>query len=144
MNDLDYEIALKKDKRTFSQMYISFIKIKQPIYNTFFLENDYNSYIIKISLFFFSFILEYSINAIFFNDSTMHKIYIDKWEYNFIYQLPKIIYSFLISLAITKLLNYFILPEKNIAKIAETKNEKIKDKINFLFKKSCKLLYFLY
>ena len=78
MNDLDYEIALKKDKRTFSQMYISFIKIKQPIYNTFFLENDYNSYIIKICLFFFSFILEYSINAIFFNDSTMHKIYIDK------------------------------------------------------------------
>ena len=143
MNELDYENALKKDKRSFSEMYISFIKTKQPIYYTFFLENDYNSYLIKICLFLFSFILEYSINALFFNDSTMHKIYKDRGEYNFIYQLPQIIYSFLISFAITKLLSYFILSENNIAKITETKNEETIDKINNLFKKSiCKLSIF--
>ena len=73
----------------------------------------------------------------------MHKIYKDRGEYNFIYQLPQIIYSFLISFAITKLLSYFILSENNIAKITETKNEETIDKINNLFKKSiCKLSIF--
>ena len=143
INNLDYKQALELDKRSFSELYLSFIKIMQPVYNTFFLENDYNSSIIKICLFLFSFILEYSINALFFNDSTMHKIYDDRGDYNFIYQLPQIIYSFLISLALTKLLSYFILSEEKISKIAETKNTETENKINDLFKKSiCKLVIF--
>ena len=146
MNELDYESALKNEKRSFLEMYVSYIKIKQPIYYTFFLENDYNSYIIKICLFLFSFILEYSINALFFNDSTMNKIYIDRGKYNFIYQLPQIIYSFLISFTITKILSYFILSEDNISKIAEIKNEETIDKINKLFKKSIRklIIFFIF
>ena len=136
MNNLKYNQAIELDKRTFCQMYVSFIKTKQPIYFTFFLCNDYNSRIIKICLFLFSFPLEYAINALFFNDSTMHKIYEDRGDYNLIYLLPQIIYSFLISFAITKLLGLFILPEKKISKIIELKNPGTEIKINDFFKKS--------
>ena len=143
MNNLDYNDALIQDNRSFCQMYKSFIKTKQPILFTFFLQNDYNSKIIKICLFIANFNLEYTINALFFNDATMHKIYKDRGEYNFIYQIPQIIYSFLISLAITKLISLFILSEEKISKVIRTNNLEKENKINDLFKKSIwKLILF--
>ena len=66
----------------------------------------------------------------------MHKLYEDRGDYNFIYQLPEIIYSFLIGFVITLLLNCFILSEEKVAKIAKNKNSEIDTKINNLFKKS--------
>ena len=67
----------------------------------------------KISIFFLisKFI---TVNAIFFNDSTIHKIYEDNWSFNFIYQLPQIIYSTLISSIINKNVTFLSLREKNI------------------------------
>ena len=59
--------------------------------------NDYNSKIIKMFLFFFSFALDFTVNAIFFSDDTMHKIYEDKGKFDFLYQVPQIIYSTIIS-----------------------------------------------
>ena len=135
MNNLEYYQALETDKRTFCQTYLSLIRTKQPLYFTFFLCNDYNSRIIKICLFLFSFCLEYAVNALFFNDKTMHKIYEDRGDYNFIYQLPQIIYSFLISFVITKIISYFILSEEKISKL-EIKNQETETTINDLFKKS--------
>ena len=58
--------------------------------------DDYNSPIIKIFLFFFSFSSDFTINALFFNDDTMHKIYQDKGKYNLLFQIPQILYSTLI------------------------------------------------
>ena len=73
----------------------------------------------------------------------MHKIYEDRGDYNFIYQLPQIIYSFLISVGITKLLSYFILSEDKVAEIVKTNNFEMENKINDLFKKSTyKLIIF--
>ena len=58
---------------------------------------DYNSKIIKMFLFFFSFGLDFTVNALFFSDDTMHKIYKDKGKFNFLYQIPQILYSTIIS-----------------------------------------------
>ena len=58
---------------------------------------DYNLMPIKIYLFFFSFGLFFTVNTLFFTDSTMHKINEDNGKFNFIYQIPQIIYSTLIS-----------------------------------------------
>ena len=82
MNFLEYEEALKLDKRNFFQYYISLIKYNHPIMFSIGIYNDYNSRIIKIFLFFFSFSSDLTINALFFNDDTMHKIYQDKGQYN--------------------------------------------------------------
>ena len=73
-----------------------------------------------------------TINALFFTDSTMHKIYIDKGEYNFIYQLPQILYSTIISSLINFLMKYLSLTEKIIINIKNHKCRKIRKEILFL------------
>ena len=76
---------------------------------------------IKICLFFFTFTLYYTINTLFFNDSFMHKIYQDKGIFNFIYFLPKIIYSTKISSVIIIIIKKLSLLDNTILEIK--KNE---------------------
>ena len=95
LNSLSYEDALKFDKRTFVQYYISLLKLNHQVLFSFYPYIDYNSRIIKMFLFFFFFAAELSVNALFFDDATMHQIYEDQGSYNFIYQIPQIIYIFI-------------------------------------------------
>jgi hypothetical protein len=80
INTISYEEALENDKRTYFQFYISLLKLKHILIFTFNKNKDYNSYIIKLCLFLFSFPLCLATNALFFNDSTMNKIYIYKYK----------------------------------------------------------------
>ena len=135
LNSLKYEKALILDKRSYFQYYISLLKYNHPLFFSFYAYNDYNSQIIKIFLFFFSFSSDLTINALFFNDDTMHKIYQDKGKYNLLYQIPQILYSTLISRLIDTLIKNFALYQDNII---EFKKEKRK---NNLDKKYAKILH---
>ena len=97
MNDLSYDLALNYDKRSYCQFYISLLRVKHNLIYSFYNYDDYNSRIIKIDLFFIGLIMDYAVNALFFNDETMHKIYIDKGLFDWETQIPITIYSFLIS-----------------------------------------------
>ena len=123
-NDLSYNLALKHDNRTFCEYYISLLKTKQFFIFSFFNNNDYNSRIIKIDLFFISFTIFYTVNALFFNDNTMHKIYIDKGSFDLVYQLPQIVYSSLISTILNVLLKLLALSEGNILNFKKNKDKK--------------------
>ena len=57
----------------------------------------------------------------------MHKIYEDKGSFNFVYQIPQILYSSLISGVINGLISYLSLSQDNIIKL---KQEKDIDKID--------------
>ena len=92
-NSLSYKLALKFDKRSYCEYYISLLKTKHIFMFAFFQSKDYNVRILKIDLFFLNFSIYFTVNALFFNDNTMHKIYEDQGSFNFIYQLPQIIYS---------------------------------------------------
>ena len=127
LNNLGYEEALTNDKRTYLQYYLSLLKRKHIIIFTFYTHNDYNSRIIKICLFLFFLGLYLTVNALFFNDSTMHKIYEDQGDYNFIYQIPQIIYSTIISSILNYIIKILSLTEKNILAIKREK-EDIKNK----------------
>ena len=127
-NNLKYELALKYDKRTYIEYYISLLKTKHLFIFSFFNNEDYNSRIIKIGLFFISFIIYYSVNALFFNDNTMHKIYEDEGSFNFIYQLPQIAYSSLISTVLNILLKLLALPQATILVYKKNKNKNDLDK----------------
>ena len=61
-------------------------------------------------------------NTLFYNDASMHKIYQSKGDYDFIYQIPKIIYSTLISGIIIFIIRYLAFTEKNILQIKNEKN----------------------
>ena len=122
LNNLEYEEAKKVDKRTFIEYYFSLLKLRNIILFTFFYNQDYNLFSIKISLFLLIFSLHFTINSFFFNDDTMHKIYKDNSSYNFIFQIPIILYSTLISSTINIILKFFSLSEKDILQIKKEKN----------------------
>ena len=128
INSLDYEIALIVDRRSYCQYYLSLLRRKHLILFTFLPLDDYNLYPMKILLFIVSFSLYFTINGFFFSDETMNKIYEDNGAYNFIYQLPQIFYSSLISVAVNMLLKMLSLSEKQILDIKrEPDPEKAKE-----------------
>ena len=152
LNGLPYKIAVKNDKRSYCMYYISLIRTKHLLFFSFMPIFDYNSRILKIFLFFFNFTVNFVVNAIFFNDDTMHKIYSDKGDFDFIYNLPQILYSAAISGFINALIqamaltssSFINLKEKgnknNIKKIAEETKTIIKIKAFLFFAVSIALL----
>ena len=133
LNTLLYDEAKKYDKRNYCQFYFSLLKTNHVIIFTF--NNDYNSKIIKIYLLLFSFALYFTVNGLFFNDSTMHKIYKDGGKYNFIYQIPLIIYSSLISSIINAFIKYLSLSQKYILEIKNLENNAVfEQKVNNILK----------
>ena len=144
LNLLSYEEALKYDQRTYCQYYRSLLKKNQSILFSFYPNKDYNSQIIKSFLFFFFCVSDMAINALFFTDDTMHKIYTDSGLFNINYQLPQILYSFLISNGINTIIEYFSLTEEVIFSIKTKKDINLnvtKKLINCLKIKFC--LFFI-
>ena len=111
VNSLEYQDAIEIDKRSYIQYYWSLIKAKHLLVFTFYPTKDYNSYIIKIELFLFAFALYLTVNALFFTDDTIHKIYEDEGIFNFIYHFPQIIYSTIISAVINIIVKKLSLTE---------------------------------
>ena len=105
---------------------------------------DYNSMIVKICFFFFSFALYNTINAFFFNDETMHKIYVDHGVFNFVYQIPNILYSTIISAIISFIIKFLSLSQKNIIKIKEIKTYEESSKYLSGLLKCLKIKFILY
>ena len=120
LNILPYKQAKEYDQRTYCQYYLNLVNSKNILLFAFFKDNDYNSRIMKINLFFYMFVVHFGVNALFFNDSTMHQILEDKGSFNFIYQIPQIIYSFIISAVLNKILQILSLSEKDILKLKRT------------------------
>ena len=143
LNLLSYNEALQSDKRTYCQYTSSLIKTRHLLIFSFCNNNDYNSLLIKINLFLITFTINLAVNALFFNDSTMHKIYEDEGKFNFLYQIPQILYSTLISSLLIIIIKVFALSEKNIIKIKNSKYEeliKVKNKeVNSI---NCKFILF--
>ena len=102
INGFSYILAIQYDKRTYFQYYISLIKTQHNLINALFNKVDYNSNIVKINLFLIGFTIEYTVNALFYNDETMHKIYESKGDFDLETQIPIAVYSTIIS----SILNY--------------------------------------
>jgi hypothetical protein len=128
LNTLIYKDALKIDKRTYIQYYLSLIKTKHAIVFTFINYNDYNSLIIKINFFFFSFTLYLTINALFFSEETVNKIDDDGGTFNLNYQLPQIVYSSLISSVMNMIVKTLCLTERNIILMKQEQPKNLKKK----------------
>ena len=127
LNNLSYQEALKLDNRTFIQIYCSMIRKKHLIMFVFCTPNDFNLSYIKFSKFIFLIGTNFAMNVLFFFDESMHKIYINSDGFNFIQQIPQIIYSSLVSSFIEFIISFLILSE---AEIHEIKNNKKIKKMN--------------
>ena len=127
LNSLTYEKAIIYDNRTYLQYYCSLLKEKHLIIFTFISSNDYNLFIIKLSLFIFSVSLNFAVNTLFFTDTIIHKIYEKPTTSQLIYSLMNILYSTIISSTISISLKLLALSNKSILKL-KTDNNKMKNK----------------
>ena len=144
LNDLFYDLAKKYDKRTYCEYYISLLKTKHSLFFSFCYNSDYNSRIIKIDLFFIEFTIFYTTNALFFDDNTMHKIYENDGSFDFIYQLPKIIYSSLISMVLNKILKFLSLSNDGIISFKQNKSIKNINQKEFDLNNKLRVKFVLY
>ena len=122
LNIISFGEALEFDKRTFLEFYFSLIKLKHILIFTFNKKKDYNPYIIKICLFLFMFAFLIFTNTLFFNDNTIHEIYINK-KYKLSYFFPQLIYSIIIYSIINDIIKLYSLSQKDILEIKYVKNK---------------------
>ena len=143
LNNLDYDEAINLDKRNFWETYWSILRREHLIIFAFFIRNDHNISYIKYSRFIFSVCTDMALNVFFFSDETMHKMFLDYGKYNFIQQIPQIIYSTIVSQIIELILCYLSLTDKHYYQI---KNLNIKNKNEVLEIVKCIQLkiYFFY
>ena len=64
-----------------------------------------------------SFAIYYTVNFIFFDEKAIHKIYEDQGKYDFIYFIPRISISFIVSHFIYIIIKYIFLSERNLLQI---------------------------
>ena len=124
LNDLEYEEATKYDQSLFFQTYFSFIKREHSIIFTFFIYNDYNLTYIKICRFIFLIASDMAMSAFFFSDESMHKLFLSYGKYDFVQEIPQIIYITIFSQLIETFLCYVSLTDKHIYEIIS--NHRIK------------------
>ena len=144
-NELEYFQAKIYDKRTYFQYYLSLIKIKHALITIF--ANDYNIKGVKFILFINSFCLSLAVNGLFFNDKTMHKIYIDNGIFDIVYQIPHIIYSSIIPSIISIILKKLSLIHKDFInfktnKCIKNKNDAINEARRITKKIKIRLIIF--
>ena len=132
-NILPYDIALKDDQQSYWDYYFSLIRSKHLFILTFYTFNDYNSRIIKISLFLLIFAIHYFVNACFINDSIINKIYKHQKKYSLSISLPIIIFSVIISYVAGYFLKMLSFTENSIIEIKNQRtmqlSKNLKEKI---------------
>ena len=127
LNNLDFDEALKFDKRGFFSTYWSILKREHIIIFTFFIRNDYNLVYIKFARFMFLVCTDMAMNVFFFADETMHKMFLDYGKYNFLLQIPQIVISTAVSQFIEVFICFLSLTDKHFYEIKNlNKNEKDK------------------
>ena len=125
LDSLDYLDAYKIDKRTYFQYYWSLLKRKQLLLFTFCPTKDYNFLSMKITLFLITFSLYLTITGFFFDNESMHNIYIYNGVYIFLSEMPKIVVSSLITSIANIILRQLSLSEKNFLSVKNQKTLKI-------------------
>ena len=113
LNDLNFKSAVKNDNRTFGRMYFSFLKAEHLLVRII-NKKDYNSTIVKLYLFLYNTGLSYTVNGLFFDDEAIEQIFADGGQFNFINQIPQIIYSSIISFILFSILDYLALTEDSV------------------------------
>ena len=135
LNEMDYEDALINDKRSYFKYYFSRLKYCHILIFTFYTKDDNNVLILKISLLLNQISLLLTVKSLFFNDNSMTHVYRKKGKFDFIYEIPKIILSTLISVVICFLMKFLCLTHDQIFDLKNIEEEnKLKEKSNSKFK----------
>ena len=140
-DEMEYDDAIKKDKRTFCEYFGENLKENQIIPNTFIAEDPIKSRGIKLIVFNMNLVLYFVINGLFISEDYISELYyIEEEDENFFSFVPRSIerlfYATIISLLIGYLTDFFFLEENKIKGIfkrdAENKNLLMSDISNLI------------
>ena len=119
LDDMEFDDAIKKDKRSFCEYFCDDLKEKQSFAYTFIASDPINTRTIKLILFFLNITLYFVVNGLFFSESYISELYHmdneDEKFYSFIPRtIDKMIYTTLVAVAIGYLTDFFFLDEKKV------------------------------
>ena len=134
LNELEYLEAIKYDKRSLIQIYFATLKREHLLIFTFFNCNDYNLIYIKLSRFILLIVGDMALNVFFFSDDSMHKLFLNYGKYDFLQQIPQIIYSTIFSQLIEVFLCFLSLTDKYIYQIKSYLKTDKKNEISNIIK----------
>ena len=107
LNSMELYDALILDKRKFCQFYWQQLQEKQNVINTFFTEHQFESFHIKIIIFFFGIALFFALNAFFYSESYVsERFYAEK--ITFIFFLKNQIYRIVYASMCAEIINFLI------------------------------------
>ena len=114
---LDFEEAMHNDNRNFIRIYMAILKEEHIIINTFIKDIYLELRSIKLSFLVFSFEISFFLNAFFYTDAYISKAYHNDGVLDFISSLPKVLYSFIVTLIVSNLLKMLSNSKKKLMKI---------------------------
>jgi hypothetical protein len=119
LDDMEYDDAYIKDKRTFCEYFIECLKEKQMIAYTFIANDPLKIRIIKIMLFILNVMLYFVVTGLFFSEEYISELYnLDEEDDTFFSYIPrsidKFIYTTMVSIIIGYFVDCFFIDEKKI------------------------------
>ena len=96
------------------------------------------------AIFFIGFSIYYTVNALFYSDDTMHNIYESNGSFGIEDQLPKIVYSTLISMFLNTILKLLALSNSSILNFKQNKDKKDVNERGENLKKKLSIKFLLY
>ena len=91
---------------------------------TFFACADYNLFYVKLDKFIIQFCTNMAMNGLFFSDESMHNLYVNNGENNFIQQIPQMLFSLIIDHVLEVILCFLSLTDTSIYEIKELSQNK--------------------
>ena len=145
LNHLEYEEAIEKDKRGFCKIYWSILKRDELILFTFISWNDYNLFNIKIERFIFIILNIMAMNGFLFADKSIHNLYLNGVNYDFVQQILQIVLSVIITHVLEIFLCFLSMTDRYIYEIkALPKSERTGEKMFEILKRmKIRLIAFL-
>jgi hypothetical protein len=141
LNDMYYDDAVVKDKRTFGVFFYEVLKERQMIAYTFIAEDPLKARTTKIMLFGLNIVLYFVVNGLFFSEDYISEVYNstkkEKFFTFFPRSLPRFVYCTIVSIVISYITDLFFIEEKKIAGIYKREKDNkvvLKYKINELVK----------
>ena len=119
LDELEFDDAVAKDKRTYCEHTIENLKEDQIIANTFIAEDPVKPRSIKIIVFILNVMLYFVVNGLFFSEEVISELYnVDEESENFFSFLPRsierLIYTTLVSIIVGIITDFFFVDEKKI------------------------------